>query len=526
MSGDMGLRIDLALNLLHESPFNRRRDFGKLDELAASFKELGILQPLLAREVGEKKRQVELVFGHRRFRAAKLAGLETVPVIVREMTDEQVIEAQAIENLQRSDVHPIDEAETYEQLLKIGRSAEDIAERVGKSKAYVYGRLKLLALAKDVRTAFFEGKLTASVALYLARIPSPKLQAQAFKELDEWNRSDDPIGAREAFSVIERRFMLRLAEAPFDRADATLVPKAGTCKDCPKRTGNQAELFADVKSADVCTDPDCFDLKRRAHTKRELDQHRARGTKVLEGAAAKKVVSRGHLAYGSPYVDLSATCYEDAKHRKYSAILKGADLPLTVAVDEDGTLFKLVDKGAVARAMRAAGAKGLSANSVGRGPSAADDKKRREAAKRKRAVTMAILGQVVAKAEQSVDVEATFWPFLAEVLVSMCSHDAAGEIIKRRNLDVKKEGARPSGYRDYEKALLAAVRAAAPTAAKGLALELAISRATFSFGPYGSEGLGAGLLAAAKYFKVDAAKVSEKVRGELKAAKKTKRGAP
>src|SRR5690349_6962745 len=177
----------IPIEQLKESPTNTRRTWGNLDELAASFKDVGILQPLAARRLHG---HFELVFGHRRFRAAAKAHLETVPVIVRTMSDAQAKEAQAIENLQRQDLHPLEEAEGLEQLHALGWSAEDMAAKIGKSRAYVFERMKLLELCKPLRKAFYEDAFGASIALYLARLPTEKLQLEAYKaiQVPQWDR--------------------------------------------------------------------------------------------------------------------------------------------------------------------------------------------------------------------------------------------------------------------------------------------------------------------------------------------------
>ena len=114
-----------------------------LEELAASFKTQGILAPLLVRELEESK--YEVVAGARRLRAAKLAELEKLPVRVVKLTDAEAIEAQCVENLQREDIHPLEEALGFKSLLELGEPAytiATIASRAGKSEAYVYGRIQ------------------------------------------------------------------------------------------------------------------------------------------------------------------------------------------------------------------------------------------------------------------------------------------------------------------------------------------------------------------------------------------------
>jgi ParB/RepB/Spo0J family partition protein len=138
----------VPVTALAESATNPRKRFDakSLEELAASFKTQGILAPLLVRELEESK--YEVVAGARRLRAAKLAELEKLPVRVVKLTDAEAIEAQCVENLQREDIHPLEEALGFKSLLELGEpvcTIGTIASRAGKSEAYVYGRVRLAA---------------------------------------------------------------------------------------------------------------------------------------------------------------------------------------------------------------------------------------------------------------------------------------------------------------------------------------------------------------------------------------------
>lgn len=515
----------IPLSKLHESPFNRRRVWGNLDELATSIKAVGILEDLLARPHPKKAGEYELVFGHRRYRAAKLAELLEVPAKVRDLTDEQTIEVQAIENLQREDVHPLDEAEGYEQLLKLKRTHDEIAARVGKSKSYIFQRLKLLALCEKARKAFAEDKINASVALYIARIPTPALQMQALKECSGWD--GEPMGVREAQRIIAQRFMLRLADAPFDTGDMMLIAKAGSCAACPKRTGNQKELFADVQSGDVCTDPDCFASKREAHTKRLLEKAAKSGKKVLEGKAAETALRETYYG-GGKYVDIAKDCYEDSKGRKYSTLLKsaGASVETSIAVDSRGEVHELARRTEVVAALKPV-LKMSASSSTSSAAQRDDNKKRKQAAARKRVKTLAVVAAIVEKAEKKVE-GTDFWTFLAELLIPVAECDALNEIAKRRGLvDASKErkAASPYGYgrTGPENKLKKALAEMTHVHAKGLAIELAASTAGFRFGPYAGEDLGKGLKAAAAFYKVDIAKVGAAALAAAKAAEKVKK---
>ncbi len=136
-------------------------DESALDELALSIKAKGILQPLLVRTKGTK---YEIIAGERRYRAAQLAGLEEVPVIVREFSDQETLEIALIENLQREDLNPLEEARGYKNLLEFGITQEEAAQAVGKARSTVTNALRLLMLSQNAQQALAEGTITAGHA--------------------------------------------------------------------------------------------------------------------------------------------------------------------------------------------------------------------------------------------------------------------------------------------------------------------------------------------------------------------------
>ena len=267
----------VPITALAESATNPRKRFDakSLEELAASFKTQGILAPLLVRELEESK--YEVVAGARRLRAAKLAELEKLPVRVVKLTDAEAIEAQCVENLQREDIHPLEEALGFKSLLELGEPAytiATIASRAGKSEAYVYGRIRLADLIPPVAEAFLKDQITIGHALLIAKLPASQQQeafSAAFRGL--WTSEGNSqvlIPVRELAAWIESNILLQLASAPFDKQDETLVPEAGSCVNCPKRTGFNKLLFPDVRK-DSCTSPDCFRAKIDASVKKTLE---------------------------------------------------------------------------------------------------------------------------------------------------------------------------------------------------------------------------------------------------------------
>lgn len=284
----------LLLEQLHESPFNPRLTFDEtgLDELAASISQQGVLQPIVVRPIvkGGLEHQFEVVFGHRRLRAATRAGYVSMPAIVRPMTDEEAAVAQIHENLKRQDVHPLEEALGYVRLMKDhGLSIAELITRAGRSKSYIYGRLKLAQLGEEARAACLRGELDAETAVLVARYcRSPKLQERALKLVvaqDHETGARRPLPYRLARQTLRDNFCIHISAAPFDTHDSKLAPGSVDCSSCSRLAGNDPEL-ADSSDADICTDRACYQAKCEAHTERLLAAARAAGARTLRHDSA------------------------------------------------------------------------------------------------------------------------------------------------------------------------------------------------------------------------------------------------
>jgi hypothetical protein len=257
-----------------------------------------------------------------------------------------------LENLHRTDLHPLEEAEGFQQLLDAnGYTVETLAEKVGKSKAAVYASLKLCALSPAGRDAFFEGKLTASTALLVARIPGATLQTKAVKEITRPGYSGDIPSYREAARVIRQNYMLDLDRAIFDQADPTLRPGAGDCYSCEKRSGNCREIFPDIESADVCTDPDCFKTKRAAH----IDML-SQDADTIKGEAAKELMPyNGHYVAGGKYARADGRNGLPINQKQTWEELLGDELPSRYVIVEDRDPVKVFDIEAATRLLEEKG---------------------------------------------------------------------------------------------------------------------------------------------------------------------------
>lgn len=351
-----------------ESPTNPRKKFDKagLDELAASIKVQGVLSPVLVRPAAKNGAvgiKYELVAGARRWRASRIAGLAHVPALVRPLTDVEVLEIQITENLQREDLDPLEEADGYKQLMALKKiNADQLGELIGKSRAYVYTRTKLNDLCPEGRAALQEGKLDASRALLIARIGHHDTQRQALKDCFDTRRygrgGGEPLSYRDLHEHIQDNYMLRLTQAPFDPKDANLVAKAGACTVCPKLSGNQRDLFGDIKNADVCTDSKCFANKRTVHWANVRKTAESKGQTVIAGAEAKRIFPYEHGDAQAGYQSLDKTCYDDPKQRKVREVVgNDSDAIELVQHPRTGAIVKVVKSSAVTAALNKKGIK-------------------------------------------------------------------------------------------------------------------------------------------------------------------------
>ena len=170
----------LPLDFIIANRANPRRDFDtdQLDELTNSIREKGVMQPLLVRP-SEDPNIFEIIAGERRWRAAQRAGLHDVPVIIREVDDKEALELAIIENVQRVDLNPLEEAQGYEQLIEqFSYTQQDLAQVIGKSRSHVANTLRLLKLPKDVRELVSGGQLTAGHARTLITAEDPAALAR------------------------------------------------------------------------------------------------------------------------------------------------------------------------------------------------------------------------------------------------------------------------------------------------------------------------------------------------------------
>jgi ParB family transcriptional regulator, chromosome partitioning protein len=165
----------LPIELVQRNPQQPRKHFdeGELTELANSIRTHGVLQPILVRPIAENR--YEIVAGERRWRAAQRAGLHTIPAVIRELNEVEVLEIAIVENVQRTDLNPIEEAQGLQALIdRFGRTQEEIAEAVGKSRPHIANMLRLLKLPEDLQEMVRDGRLSSGHARAILTSPDPR----------------------------------------------------------------------------------------------------------------------------------------------------------------------------------------------------------------------------------------------------------------------------------------------------------------------------------------------------------------
>ena len=233
-----GLR-DIPIELIHrkEDQPRFRFDEAELEELAASLKKTGVLQPILVRPLKDMDGHFQIVAGERRWRAAQKAGLHVLPAIVRDLGDVEVMEVAIVENVQRSDLNAIEEAMAYHHLIDgLGRSHGEVAEAVGKSRVHVANAVRLINLPGEVRDHILEGRLSAGHGRAL-------LGAHDFMKISAL-----------AEQVLAQGLSVRATEALVRKSEAPSIVKPGKARAAPGASADITALendLSDVLGLDV-----------------------------------------------------------------------------------------------------------------------------------------------------------------------------------------------------------------------------------------------------------------------------------
>lgn len=481
-------RTSYFTSALAPSPRNtRQHDKASIQELTASILQTGILQPIVARpnpardQNGKDAPPFEIVCGHRRWLAAQAAGLEQVPVILMDLDDEQADVVRITENIQRADLHPLDEAEAFAQMARDSKApltTAQVATMVAKSTTYVAQRMRLVDLTAATKKAMRQGAVSLGVALQLARIPNPATRKDVEREVLK-HHDLKSLTADEVVGWIAQRVMHDLSSAPFDTGDASLHPAAGACGDCPKRTGNDLVLFPDFKNAAVCTDGECYAVKVKAGFQRAAEEAQAKGVKVLSEKENARSFKYGHLDFDSPYVEGGSICHLDDKGRTWRKLVDAikAEVPVVVAQRPDGSAVTLLDKKAACEAFVKAGLFGkraVASGSPGLSPKQkADQRRQRIEADARREGIRAAMAELVERVDKGNDLAG--WDVMLDSALHGGWHDTLVEVMKRRGWDKAEAKDRVGGWNTGD-VIRKKAAAMTPRERRALAIEIGVTR--------------------------------------------------
>lgn len=285
---------NVLLSEIRFSPTNPRKFIDEVAvlELAQSIIEVGVLQNITVRPVEKDDAGTiyELVAGERRVRASRIAEQLTIIACIRDLNDDEVLEIQVTENLQRKDVTPLEEAYSFENWLTIRTrkiTVKDIATRIGKSEVYVYQRLTLINLIDYAKDLLSSGVLPCTHALEIAKL-SADFQKRILDKIvtkSYYGEDKDQITAVSTLAktkaYIRDMFELDLSTASFSIKDKNLCPAAGACTSCTKRTGNNTTLFNDIEKGDFCMDENCFDEKSKTNLLNKIESASSNGKSII-----------------------------------------------------------------------------------------------------------------------------------------------------------------------------------------------------------------------------------------------------
>ena len=288
------------------SPLNPRKvvDQNSIIELAESIKSIGLLQPVTIRpkiidNSMPENNVYELVLGSRRLAATRLNGEEHILAIIKDMNDDEVLEAMIIENLQRKDIEPLDEAKAFNELLLKGISYVDIAAKVGKSPEFVKLRIKLNYLIPEFQTMLTDNKLSLSAAFELCKVINEIQEAiysqhyaDGIEEIQDWNK----------LTIAELKEKLSKQFIPLASADFSL----SECVGCAYNTSGPHSLFSEY-NGNNCTNISCFQTKKQAHIIATIKENIANDIPIMCKASAEKTIAQlKELGVEEPILYLSS----------------------------------------------------------------------------------------------------------------------------------------------------------------------------------------------------------------------------
>lgn len=291
-----------------------------IDELANDISVHGLINPITVRINTKSPKQYELIAGHRRFAAMKKINMVECDCMVVNATDDEAFEISVIENLQREDVHPMDEAIAFKSLIDKS-SIEHLSARIGKDIQYITRRLKLNDLIPDVQKLFRSGELELGHCMEISRL-TPEFQKECIKEISD----SEGHGKKEIkfFKTVKQlqhfiatELMHSLDAAPWKKDDAKLYIKAGACNTCPKNSATSVALFPELAKNATCLDGNCYSMKSELFIKLSIKALQDDGIDV--------------------YACSSQYWFDDADKKKYPNMKGYLDRDDATIVQKDGT---------------------------------------------------------------------------------------------------------------------------------------------------------------------------------------------
>lgn len=401
----------------------------------------GVIQPGLARVHPKDCDKYELVAGERRYRASLEGKLPDMPLVIRDLTDAEVITLQQIENLQREDLSPLEEAQGYadwrDSLIKnkevktVDEAVAFICEKIKRKRSSVYARLALLKTSPTVQEALKSGRLDASKAGLVATIPDTKVQDQFLKSIENPRYGDGPLSYRQAEELLKRDYQVSLADPPFATTESYELKGGGhngPCLVCPMRMNKK------------CLNVACFIAKKTVHA--ELAMAKARAEKKLV-VDPKYYNGRSH-----DYYDTDCECYQDSKNRTYGELAKKAGIEPAVTFDERKGLVKVFTEQQISAIKSENGIKEYSGGRSSRDVAA----ERRKQAKRKAMTEVfgAAIPKILEKLVPKGKIDPQLLPLLAKEVYHRSAIDRHDFMAKRLGISKKISESRQNLDKHFE----------------------------------------------------------------------------
>lgn len=317
----------------------QKKNDEKLQELVESIKGVGVIEPVIVMETDDLG-FYELICGWRRFEASQLAGMDDIIGRVAICDIEGAKLLQVIENCQREDIEPLEERDAFNEWIRAGNTASDIALKIGKSDRYVHSRLNLNKLIAEVEAVFSEGKITITTALEFCKL-IPKRQAELLQlitqrtfdnNMDIVVYSNDTREIRKYINEISTDLKTAVFDTSSDRYDQI------ACVDCVKRSGCMKTLFADIVDDDICFDKDCYGAKVNLHITQSIAFLRESGKNVVtlsNSHFSNKAAQEAGFDYSFYKVTMEPVAELDLLHGTDYGVLDGSELFRIISFEED-----------------------------------------------------------------------------------------------------------------------------------------------------------------------------------------------